>query len=333
MTFDIQRRRFVILSGAAAANALGGPLMLRSAGAEDARLARIGVVSLHALELARDVDGIRDELRKLGYVTGKTIDIDAHFTNGDKQRAREAVKSFVGRRFDIIVPWTTATVQLAKEENQTIPMVMIASDPVAAKLVTSLSRPGGNITGVSMSGPDLAGKRLELLREIKPGIGTVAFLGYAPSPGAAAFIRETNENADKIGMKLIVRLVDRPDAVNETLFTAMKNDGAEAVIVQPFFTGHAAEIAALGIKSGLPVISDYPSFARDGALASLGVDLSAQVRRTAYFIDRILKGAKPADLPVEQPTVFELAMNLKTAKALGLAISPTLLARANEVIE
>lgn len=121
--------------------------------------------------------------------------------------------------------------------------------------------------------------------------------------------------------------------MNETTFDALKKEGAEAVIVQPLFTGHAAEFVAFGLKFGLPVISDYPPSARQGALASLGVDLSAQVRRTAYFIDRILKGAKPADLPVEQPTKFELVLNLKTAKALGLTLPPTLLTLANEVIE
>ena len=319
--------------GWAAAGVLMGLLVSTLAIAQGARLARIGVVSLHAPELARDVDGIRDELRKLGYVQGKTFDIETHFTDGDKPRARDAVRSFVERGFDVIVPWTTPTVQLAKEENQSIPMVMIASDPVAAKLVQSLSRPGGNITGVSMSGPDLAGKRLEFLREIKPGIGTVAFLGFARSPSAAAFIRETQKDADTLGIKLLMRLVDRANEVNEATFETLKREGAEAVVVQPLFTGHAAEIAALGLKFKLPVISDYPSFPRQGALASLGVDLSVQVRRTAYFIDRILKGTKPADLPVEQPTKFELAVNLKTAKALGLTLPPTLLALANEVIE
>ncbi len=321
------------MCGGAAAGVLMGLLVSGPAIAQDARLARIGVVSLHAPELARDVEGIRQELRKLGYVQGKTFDIETHFTDGDKQRARDAVKSFVERRFDVIVPWTTPTVQLAKEENQTIPMVMIASDPVAAKLVPSLSRPGGNLTGVSMSGPDLAGKRLELLREIKPGIAKVAFLGNAGSPSAAAFVRETQGNADKIGIKFLVRLIDRPEEANEALFDGLKKEGAEAIIIQPLYTGHAAEIAALGLKHGLAVISDYPVFARAGALATLGVDLSAQVRRTAYFIDRILKGAKPADLPVEQPTKFELAINLKTAKSLGLTLPPTLLALADEVIE
>jgi putative ABC transport system substrate-binding protein len=299
---------------------------------QEAHPARIGLVSLHSEELAVQVDGIRQELQKLGYTEGKAK-IDAHFTNGDKARAREILKSFVESRVDIILAWTTPTVQLARETTQTVPIVMIASDPVAAGLVSSLSRPGGNITGVSMSGPDLAGKRLELLRDIKPGIGTIAFLGYAPAPGAAAFVRESQTNADKIGLKVLVRLVQRVEDVNAELFAAMKSDGAEAVVVQPFFTGHAAEISALGLSAGLPVISDYPSFAQAGGLASLGVDLGAQVKRTAYFIDRVLKGAKPADLPVEQPTKFELVFNAKTAKTLGLALAPNLLARADEVIE
>jgi putative tryptophan/tyrosine transport system substrate-binding protein len=299
---------------------------------QEGRPSRVGLVSLHSEELADQVDGIRQELKKLGYSESR-VKIDAHFTNGDKPRAREILKSFVENRVDVIVAWTTPTVQLARETTQTVPIVMIASDPVAAGLVSSLSRPGGNITGVSMSGPDLAGKRLELLREIKPGIGTIAFLGYAPAPGAAAFVRESQINADKIGLKVLVRLVQRVEDVNAELFAAMKKDGAEAVVVQPFFTGHAAEVSALGLSAGLPVISDYPSFAKAGGFASLGVDLGAQVKRTAYFIDRILKGAKPAELPVEQPTKFELVFNARTAKTLGLDIPLTLLARADEVIE
>ena len=299
---------------------------------QEGRPSRIGLVSLHSEELAGQVDGIRQELKKLGYSESRAK-VDAHFTNGDKQRTREILKSFVESRMDVIVAWTTPTVQLARETTQTVPIVMIASDPVAAGLVPSLSRPGGNITGVSMSGPDLAGKRLELLREIKPGIGTIAFLGYAPAPGAAAFVRESEINADKIGLKVLVRLVQRVEDVNAELFAALKRDGAEAVVVQPFFTGHAAEISALGLSAGLPVISDYPSFARAGGFASLGVDLGAQVKRTAYFIDRILKGAKPADLPVEQPTKFELVFNARTAKTLGLDIPITLLGRADEVID
>jgi putative ABC transport system substrate-binding protein len=134
-------------------------------------------------------------------------------------------------------------------------------------------------------------------------------------------------------MNLIVRPIDRLEALDDVLIASLKAEGAEAEIVQPFFTGHADTIARLGLEAGLPVLSDYPSFPRAGALASLGVDLDRMVRRTAYFIDRVLKGAKPAELLVEQPTEFELAINLKTASALGLTVSPNLLSRADEVIE
>jgi putative ABC transport system substrate-binding protein len=325
------RRRDVLRILGAGAVAVVMPGSVLAAGRD--KIPRVAVVSLHAQALSADVDGIREELSKLGYVEGKTIEIESHFTNGDKQRTRDIVKALIEKQVDIIVPWTTGTVQITMEMTQTIPLVMIASDPVQAKLVQSLSRPGGNVTGVSMSGPDLAGKRLELLRELIPDIQSVAFLSFAPSPGAAAFVRESKEAADKIGMKLFVRSIDRPDQLDETLFSGLKAEGAQALVVQPFFTGHAEKLAQLGLKTGMPVVSDYPTFPHAGALASLGVDLSKRVRRTAYFVDRILKGAKPADLPVEQPTEFELAVNLRTANALGIVIPTTLLARANEVIE
>lgn len=142
------------------------------------------------------------------------------------------------------------------EMTQTVPLVMIASDPVQAKLVQSLSRPGGSVTGVSMSGPDLAGKRLELLREFVPGIQSVAFLSFAPSPGAAAFVRESSEAAGKIGMKLVLRSIDRPDQLDGTLFSGLKEEGAQALVVQPFFTGHAEKLSQLGLKSAYP---SYPT--------------------------------------------------------------------------
>ena len=301
--------------------------------AAEERIRRIVVISMHAPALAGDVDGIREELRKLGYAEGKTITIESYFTNGDRQRIRDILKTLLDQNVDVLVPWTTGTVQLTMEMTQSVPIVMIASDPVQAKLVQSLSHPGGNVTGVSTSGPDLAGKRLELLREFVPGIQSVAFLGSATSPGAAAFVRESRSAADQMGMKLLVRSIERPDQIDEALFSGIKAEGAPALVAQPFFSGHAEKLAALGLKSNIPIISDYPDFPKGGTLASLGVDLSKRVRRTAYFIDRILKGTKPADLPVEQPTEFELVVNLRTAKALGIAVPTALLARADEVIE
>jgi putative ABC transport system substrate-binding protein len=171
------------------------------------------------------------------------------------------------------------------------------------------------------------------LRELIAGIRSVAFLSFAPSPGAAAFVRESKTAADLMGMKLVVRSIDRIDQLDDVLFSDLKAEGAQALVVQPFFSGHAEKLAALGLKAGIPVVSDYPAFPHAGALASLGVNLSRRVRRTAYFIDRILKGAKPADLPVEQPSEFELVVNVRTAKVLGIGVPTTLLARADEVIE
>jgi len=154
------------------------------------------------------------------------------------------------------------------------------------------------------------------------GTSTAAFLGYAPSSGARAFIAQTRAAADRIKKMLLVRPIDRPEELYDALFTSLKAKWADAVIEQPFFTGHADKIERLGLKAGLPVLSDYPSFPKAGARASLGVNLDKRVRRAAYFFHRVLKCAKPAELPVEQPTEFELAINLKTASALGLSVSP-----------
>ena len=171
---------------------------------------------------------------------------------------------------------------------------MLVSDPLATGLVPSLARPGGNLTGVSNSGPDLAGKRLELLREIKPGVRTVAFLGSSTDPNGPTFARETKAAAEKIGLNLLTQLIDGPGAIDEALFAAMKRDMVEAVIVQPVFTGQRDKIVDLAKKSQLPVISDFPPFAEAGALLTFGVDDAAQLRRTAYYGSRAGREAQKA---------------------------------------
>jgi putative ABC transport system substrate-binding protein len=210
---------------------------------------------------------------------------------------------------------------------------MMVADALATGIVPSLSNPGGNITGVSNTGPDLAGKRLELLREIRPSIRTVAFLGSSNDPNGPTFARETKTAAEKVGFDLLTRLVDGPARIDETLFEEMKRERAEAIIAQPVFTSYRQKIVDLGMKYQLPVTSDFALFAEAGALFSLGVDDGVQLRRTAYYVDRILKGAKPADLPVEQPTRFQLVINVLTATKLGWMLPPQLLARADKVIE
>jgi putative tryptophan/tyrosine transport system substrate-binding protein len=275
---------------------------------------------------------IRRGLRDLGWSDGG-FDLDVRFTDGNREHTREAIQALVQKGVDVLILWTTPTAQIGREVTQSVPLVMIASDPVAAKLVRSLAHPGGNLTGVSMAGPDLAGKRLELLREIVPGISTIAFLGSSTSQGAAAFMRETEASGHKIGIKVLTRLVEGRSGIDEALFQGMKAEGAQAVIVQPVLTGLGAEIVAGAAKAQLPIIADYPAFAEAGAMVTLGVDEDERIRRTAYFVDRILKGARPADLPVEQPTTFKLVINMKAAKALGQTIPAPILFRADRVIE
>jgi putative ABC transport system substrate-binding protein len=294
--------------------------------------ARIGLVSFHSPHMAGHVEQIRQGLRERGWEDGSFV-IEAHFTDGDNARTREQIGHFLQDKIDVLVLWTTPAAQMGRELTKTMPVVMISSDPVAAKLVPSLARPGGNMTGVSMSGPDLAGKRLELLREIRPDIRTIAFVGASSSPGAAAFVNETTRAAGAIGMKVLTRLIDSARPIDDAVFEELQSEGAQAVIIQPLFTGRAKEVVAAASKAKLPVIADYPAFAEAGALFTMGVDESERVHRTAYFIDRILKGADPANLPVEQPTKFLLAVNTVTAKSLGWSLPQSILFRADRVIE
>jgi putative ABC transport system substrate-binding protein len=323
----MQRREFVRLLGGAA---VAWPLTAR---AQQSKIVNLGFVTWLAPAMRMRLDDLHEGLRAFGYVEGKNLKVESYFTDGNRQYTQEVIRALVDKPVDVLVVWQTPAAQIAKETTRTIPIVMLVSDPLATGLVPSLARPGGNLTGVSNSGPDLAGKRLELLREIKPSVRTVAFLGSSMDPNGPTFARETKAAADKIGLNLVTRLIDGPAAIDEALFAAMKRDMVEAVVIQPVFTGQRDKIVDLAKKSGLPVISDFPPFAEAGALFSFGVDDAAQLRRTAYYVDRILKGAKPADLPIEQPTKFQLVINAITANALGWPIPPILLARADKVIE
>ncbi len=198
------------------------------------------------------------------------------------------------------------------------------SDPLATGLVASLARPGGNLTGVSSSGPDLGGKRLELLRELRPWILEFAFLGAANDPNTRTFLERLQAAANSIRVRLQPVLVTGPEEF-DTAFTIMVQEQVQGVIVQPLFVGHRAKLAELGRAHRLPLVADQRTFAVAGGLAAYGVSRSALSRRWAYYVDKILKGAKPADLPVEQPTTFELVINLKTAKALGITVPPSFL--------
>jgi putative ABC transport system substrate-binding protein len=303
-----------------------------AASAQLGRIFKIGFVTWQSQAAEDQLKYLREGLAQYGYAEGRNISLDARFTDGNREHTQAVIRELVDRPVDVLVARVTPVAELAKQATTTIPIVMIVADPLAVGLVPSLSRPDANLTGLSLASPDLAGKRLELIRDIKPDIRTIAFLGLTESQ-TAIFVREMTEPARKLGLNLVVRVLDRPEQVDAALFEAMKRDGVEAVIAQPVFSGHQDKIVRLAMTQKLPVISDFADFARAGALFSLGVEEVDILRRVAYFVDRILKGAKPAELPIEQPTAFRLTLNVRTARAIGWSITPVLLSRADEVIE
>jgi putative ABC transport system substrate-binding protein len=311
-------------------------LAIASSGAvaQQTRKAKLGFISWWAPQQSIHLEWLREGLRELGYAEGRNIEIEGHFTAGNRERTRELARAFVAKGVDILVVSTTPAIHIAKEATQTIPIVMApVADAIATGLVKSLARPGGNLTGLTMFGPDLAAKRLELLKEIRPQTRIVAFLGSSTDANTQTFVRGTQQAADRYGLKLLVRLVEGPGAIDGQTFAAMKREGVEAVVVQPIFMGSQDGIVSAATKAGLPVISDYPTFAEAGAVLTLGTNDKAQMKRAAYFVDRILKGDKPADLPIEQPTTFIMAVNVRAAKALGWTIPESFLIRADRVIE
>ena len=321
----MRRRQFVTLLGGAAA----WPLATR---AQQGRIFKIGFVSWQAQSAEDQIKYLREGLAQFGYVEGRNISLEAFFTDGDPERTRAALRPLIDKPVDILIVRVSPVAQIAKEMTRTIPIVMLAADPVATGLVPNLSHPDANLTGLSFASPDLAGKRLELVRDIKPEIKAIAFLG-SKQTSTASFIRETTEAAKVMGLKVVLRILDNPELLDRAVFESMKADGAEAVIVQPLFAGQEAKIVDLATQSRLAVIGEFSAFARAGGLFSLGVEETDTLRRAAYFVDRILKGAKPADLPIEQPTVFRFTLNVRAAKALGWTIPPGVLSRADEVIE
>ncbi len=280
----------------------------------------------------RYAEPFRQGLRELGYVEGQNIVVEYRWAEGRSDRAADLAAELVRLRVDVIVAWVSSAIKAAGNATRTIPIVMgAAADPVGMGLVASLARPGGNITGPSGMSPDLAGKRLELLREVLPGVSRVAFLFYTKA-GGWRFVEETQVAAQKLGVQIQPVGVGGPEEF-ESAFAAMRRERAGALIVEPFFTSDRRQIVDLAAKHRLPTISDFREFPEAGALMSYGPNARERYRRTATYVDKILKGAKPADLPVEQPTRFEMVINMKTAKALGLTFPPSILIRADQVIQ
>ncbi len=280
--------------------------------------------------------GFKQAMRERGYLEGQHVVFEQRFGEGKRERLSEAAAELVRLKVDIIVTSTDEGVAAAKRQTQTIPIVMANStDPVGTGFVASLARPGGNITGNSAMSPELSGKRLELLKEVVPGLTRVAILWNPDIRGAVLDYKETEGAARTLHLQLQSVEVSRADDLDRA-FTAITTGRAEALVVpavNPVAFTNRSEIVRLAQKNRLPSIYGERAYADAGGLIAYGPSAADLWRRAAVYVDKILKGAKPGDLPVEQPTKFELVINLKTAKALGLTLPSSLVRRADRVIE
>jgi putative tryptophan/tyrosine transport system substrate-binding protein len=301
-----------------------------------AKVHRIGfLTSLSPTESAISLESFQQGLRELGYVDGKTIAIEFRFAEGRPERLPALAAELVRLNVDVIVTGGPPAPEAAKQATSTIPIVFaVTGDPVAEGLVASLARPGGNITGLATSAADLVAKQLELLKEVAPKISRVAVLQNPSNDGHPPQLRQAEVAAQVLGVQFHAVKAGSPAEI-EAAFGAMRSRGVGGVLVlrDPLFYAQRIRIAALAAKSRLPAVYGNREEAEAGGLMAYGASIQLTFRRTATYVDKILKGAKPADLPVEQPTKFELVINLKTAKALGMTVPPSLLQRADEVIQ
>ncbi len=284
---------------------------------------------------ALNIEAFRRGLSELGYTEGNNIAIEYRFAEGKFDRLPDLAAELVRLNLPVIVAWGTLGVQAARNATTTIPIVMAAvGDPVGVGFVASLAHPGGNVTGLSLLDTELSAKRLELLREAVPGLARVGVLWSPADPGMTLQFNVVQDAAQPLGLQIQNVQVLDPSAI-QGAFQAASNGrvGALLVLAQPFTLLHRTQIVELAGRSRLPAIYTWRSFVDAGGLMAYGPNLLELYRRAATYVDKILKGAKPADLPVEQPTKFELVINLKTAKALGLKIPQSVLVRADEVIQ
>jgi len=329
----IQTRKWVRLSVIAFVLVVTGPVAQAQEPKKAPRLGFLGATSPSAV--AARLDAFRQGLRELGYVGGKNIAIEYRYAEGKLDRLPALAAELVRLKVDVIVLAGPASIRPAKEATNTIPIVMANdADPVGSGAIASLARPGGNITGLSNLAPEISGKRLELLKEIVSKLARVAVLGTSATSGTAQALREMKLAAGVFKVQLQYLDVPRPKDI-ETAFREARKARADAVLVLQggVFNSQRKQIANLAIKSRLPAIYHAPEWVEDGGLMSYGVSVTDLYRRAATYVDKILKGAKPADLPVEQPKKFEFIINLKAAKQIGLTIPPNVLARADRVIK
>jgi ABC-type uncharacterized transport system substrate-binding protein len=280
------------------------------------------------------LNAFRQGLRELGYEEGKSIFIESRYASGKPERLPELVAELVGLKVDVLLSAGPSVTRVAKKATQKIPIIMVQDDdPVANGFIRSLARPGGNITGLSTHYPEIGGKQLELLKEMIAQLARVAILGTSTNPGNARALRETELAGQALGMEVRYQDVQSLKDI-EPAFRAASQWRAEALLVLggPVLNSARKQVVDLAVKNRLPATYNVPDFVDAGGLMNYGVSFVDLYRRAATYVDKILKGTKPADLPVEQPIKFELLINLKAAKQIGLTIPPNLLARADRVI-
>jgi len=317
----MRRRRFLGLVGGAAA----WPLVARAQNRTPLR--RIGVLLVSGPE---PMGPFREALGELGFAEGRNVQIEIRSAQGQIGRLPELAAELVRGQIEVLVAIQTPAVYAAKNATRDIPIVMMAGDPIATGLITSLARPDGNLTGLSGAAAELAAKSLELIPELVPAARRVGVLGNARDPFVAPFVEEIQQAAPKVRLevrRIIVRSSDELDGA----FATLARERVDAAMIQGSLSDKLT--VGLALKYRLPSLSTQKSAVRAGILMSYSASLAERGHEIARYVDKILRGAKPADLPVQQPTRYEMAVNLRTAKALGLTVPPTLLARADEVIE
>ena len=326
----MKRREFITLLGGAAA---AWPLAARAQQA--GKVYRVAFFSAGEPIQPKNRSIFVNGLHELGWIEGRNILFEGRYAGNQLDRLPGLAAELVRLDVDVIVAIGTLAPLAAKRATTTIPIVMAnAGDPLGTKLVASLARPGGNVTGMSLMAPDLGGKRLELLKELLPRLSRVAVVWNAANPYSALVFEETQRAAKTLGVEVQSLEVRSPDDFDVAFDMASRKHADALVVVEdPLTFNHLKRIAEFCAENRLPALYGLRDFAEAGGLMTYGASLGDLFRRAVGFIDKILRGAKPADLPVQQPTKFEFVINLQTARALGITIPPTLLARADEVIE
>jgi putative tryptophan/tyrosine transport system substrate-binding protein len=325
----VRRREFITLLGGTAA------LPLAARAQQASKPPTIGFLGAATASVASQwVTAFVERLRELGWIEGRTVAIEYRWAEGRSERHAEIAAEFVGLKVDVIVTWATTPSIAAKQATMTTPIVFAAqTDPVGAGLVASLARPGGNVPGLSLQQADTVGKRLELFREVIPNLGRLAIMANVGAPGALIEMREVQATARTLGLEVVTLEIRQGEDIAPAIEALKSRADALYFATDPLLFTDRIRINTLAQSARLPTIYGSREYVESGGLMSYGANFADLFRRAGDYVDKILRGAKPADIPVEQPTKFELVINLKTAKALGLTVPDTLLARADEVIE